>query len=238
MPRKCKNQTGGSCHTHVNKVKSVLVGSSPAHHNDNKKGGNGTGRKTVGVTPYQRYNNGGSDMKAAMKATNDANAAQQKAIAHSGGKQKRKTKKVKKNKRRKTKKVKKAKKSRKHKKKHYKRKTKKNKKNKKKRLHKHKKKGGSAICGSNTKLVVPTFKTGGKPVGPVTASSMSQTGNKSSLNAGCQASGDCYATGTCVGGSGGSSRRNVTYQNHHDVFPIGSFGSSMTGIKRGGYTAA
>ena len=45
------------------------------------KGGDGSGRaKTIGVTPYQIYNNGGSDRQAAMKATQDANAAQQKAI--------------------------------------------------------------------------------------------------------------------------------------------------------------
>ena len=229
MTRKCKNQTGGYCHTHVNKVKSVLVGSSKVHKTT-QKGGSGNGK--IAVIPYQRYNNGGSDQKAAMKATLDANAAQQNAIKHSGGKQNKKTRKVKKIKRRKTKKAKKSKskKNKLHKKKHYRKK-----KTKKAKKHlRYKKRGGSSICGSGTPVVVPSFSNGGAPVGPITASKMSGTGNSSNLGAGCQAANDCYATNSC-GKSGGGSR--AQFKNFYNVFPPGSFGSTMTGPnKKGGYT--
>ena len=238
MPTKNSNkQKGGHCHFHVNKLRSVLVGASKVPQKTTQKGGNNSSTKPIGVTPYQKYNNGGSDRQAAMEATKDANAAQQKAIEHShvGGKQKKKnnkTKKVKKNrkyKRRKTKKTKHIKKSRKHKKKNHKKKTRKV-----KRRPRYKKKGGSSICGSQGTVVVPSFKTGGKPVGPVTADTMSQGGNSSNLNAGCQAANDCYATNSC-GKVGGSSKKNEFF-NEYQAFPIGSFGSSMTGPnQKGGY---
>ena len=231
MPSKYTNkQKGGQCAKHVNAVKSVLVGATEIPHNktSQKGGGEGTNRtKTIGVTPYQRYNNGGSDRQAAMKATLDANAAQQKAIAHSGGRQKKRTRKVKKHRRKKTR-SKKAKKSRKHKKKHHKKKT--------KRVRKHlrhKKRGGSSLCGSGAKVVVPSFHNPGPQVGPITATKMSGSGNSSNLGAGCQAANDCYATNSC-GKSGGGSRERM--QNYYSVFPPGNFGSSMTGPnKKGGF---
>ena len=92
MPSKnSKKQKGGHCPKHLNAVKSILVGATEIPHKTTQKGGDGLGRtKTIGVTPYHRYNNGGSDRQAAMKVTQDANAAQQKAIDHSGGRQKEK----------------------------------------------------------------------------------------------------------------------------------------------------
>lgn len=226
MPSKCsKKQKGGACPKHVGKIKSVLVGATHIPHNKtSQKGGDDSGRtKTIGVTPYQRYNNGGSDRQAAMKATQDANAAQQKAIAHSGGRQ-RKTRKVKKHKRKKTR-SKKVKKSKKHKKRHHKKKTKRV------RKHlKHKKRGGSSLCGSGGSVVVPSFQNSGPSVGPITATKMSGSGNSSNLGAGCQAANDCYATNSC-GKSGGSKRG---FKNWYSTFPMGSFGSSMTGVKQKG----
>lgn len=226
MPSKNSNkQKGGHCHFHVDKLKSVLVGATKVPQKTTQNGGDGSGRaKTIGVAPYQRYNNGGSDRQAALKATNDANAAQQKAIAHSGGRQKRKTRKVKKHKRKKTR-SKKVKKSKKHKKRHHKKKTKRV------RKHlKHKKRGGSSVCGSGASVVVPSFHNSGPSVGPITASKMSGTGNSSNLHAGCQSANDCYATNSC-GKSGGS---KGGFKNWYSTFPLGSFGSSMTGIKQKG----
>ena len=229
MPSKnSKKQKGGHCPKHLNAVKSILVGATEIPHKTTQKGGDGSGRtKTIGVTPYQRYNNGGSDRQAAMKATQDANAAQQKAIDHSGGRQKRKTRKVKKHKRKKTR-SKKPKKSKKHKKRHHKKKTKKV------RKHlKHKKRGGSSICGSGGSVVVPSFQNSGPQVGPITATKMSGSGNSSNLGAGCQAANDCYATNSC-GKSGGS---KGGFKNWYSTFPMGSFGSSMTGVnQKGGFT--
>ena len=61
---------------------------------------------------------------------------------------------------------------------------------------------------------------------------MSGTGNSSNLGAGCQAANDCYATNSC-GKSGGS---KGGFKNWYSTFPMGSFGSRMTGVKqKGGY---
>lgn len=239
MKRRYSKQTGGHCTMHVNKVRSVLVGATKIPNKTSQKGGDSTGNtKAVGITPYQRYNNGGSDRKAALEAGKAATVAQQNAIRHSGGKQKRRTRKVKKNKRRKTRRNKKVKKSRKHKKKHHKKHNKKHNKKKTKKVRKHlkyKKRGGSSICGSGSSVVVPSFNNSGPSVGPVTASKMSGSGNSSNLNAGCQSANDCYATNSC-GKSGGS---KDSFKNWYSSFPMGNFGSSMTGVtQKEGFIAA
>ena len=144
------------------------------------------GGSAIAPAPYKSYNiPGGNPRYAAMKAGQQQNQQQMRAIAHSGG---RKTKKRLKNKKRKLH-------TRKHKKKHYRRvkrncksKNRCNPKRKCKTCRKKRRKTRINRIKKGGKVVVPSFAMpAGGPVGPDNANTASQKGNGTLTQAGANA---------------------------------------------------
>ena len=87
-------------------------------------------------------------------------------------------------------------------------------------------KGGSG-SGRNTTVTVPQFNPPGPQVSPLDPNSASVKGNENSLQAEANASGDCYATNSCVKKGGtrrGGTRRGGTRRG----------GTRRGGTRRGG----